>query len=176
MTSLFLLRGNPISFSHSKGLLMDSQTLRDKLQTGFVPKVEDDFKTPYLVTNDGESLDGQFKLVGMSGADSIELRHKATVTSIDATGNITSTIDDGKLASLAIIKCLYGREDNQPIFNQVMPQIGDPADLAGILGMDQKAFNLLGIDVLNFLGMRKDADTQAKNDSKATLNGTGGGG
>jgi hypothetical protein len=148
---------------------MKSTELRDLLLgVDFKPK-EQDLPTPYLVTKSGVSLDGQFKLVGIDGKQSVDIREKSNVqVGVDADGKPIMERDSARLAGLAIIACLYGREDDQPIFDQAMPMIGDPADLAGILGIDEEPWNQLGIDVLAFGGFSKKAAEQAKNDSSPT--------
>ena len=152
---------------------MKSTELRDLLLgADFKPK-EQDLPTPYLVTKSGVSLDGQFKMVGIDGKQSVEIREKSNVqVGVDAEGKPIMERDSARLAGLAIIACLYGREDNQPVFDQAMPMIGDPADLAGILGIDEEPWNQLGIDVLRFAGFSKKAADDAKNGSSPTQNGS----
>jgi hypothetical protein len=150
---------------------MKSSDIRNLLLSDdFKPK-EQDLPTPYLVAKSGVSLDGEIKLVGLSGKESVEIREKAKVqVGVDKDGNPIMDQDSAKLAGLAIIACLYSREDNQPIFDQTMPMLGDPADLAGILGVDEGPWNLLGVDVLTFAGFSKKAADTAKNASSPTLN------
>lgn len=150
---------------------MKSSELRNLLLSDdFKPK-EMDLPTPYLITKSGVSLDGEIKLIGIDGKQSVEIREKSKVqVGVDADGNPIMEQDSAKLAGLAIIACVYSREDNEPIFNQAMPMIGDPADLAGVLGIDEDPFNKLGIDVLTFAGFSKKAADAAKNALSPTQN------
>lgn len=150
---------------------MDRNQVRDLLLSGFKPK-QLDLPTPYLVTADGTSLDGEIRLVGISGKEGIELRRLATVQTIDAQGNVTSAVDDVKLTGLTLVKCLYHRGSGEPLLDQLIPmqgpQAGNAADLQAVLGIEQDVFNKLVNDLNTFLGFGASAVADAKNDSAPT--------
>ena len=99
---------------------MDVQAVRDRLLTGFKPK-EKDISTPYL-----EDLDGELKLVGLSGKQRIALEEQASSEIIDREGNVTSTFSAQKFIALAAAECLRLRSTGEKILS--------PADVLGESG------------------------------------------
>src|SRR5579864_5194659 len=101
---------------------MDRNQIRQAMLTGFKPK-ERDLPTPYLVLPDGTSLDGELKLVGMTGREAIDLVEKCTehtqTVARDGTVTDSSKVNGRKLTALRIAACLRVRETGENIYDLV---------------------------------------------------------
>lgn len=143
---------------------MDRITARELLLTGFKPK-EKDIDTPYL----GE-LDGQLKLVGLSGKQSIALEQQATDQKIDKEGNAIDEFNAQKFTVLAICACLRLRDTGEAVLNKA-DVLGERNDGNGeFLEMDSEPFKELAKAVMTFLGRRK--AKEIKNGSEPTGDGS----
>ena len=144
--------------------------MRELFLTGLKPKVLEEFQTPYLVTQSGQTLDGELKLVGLPANEAFNLKQMSIIKKLDMEGNETYVYDDARLSALAIIKCLYHRASGEPLLDQLIPtqgpMAGNAADLPAVLGIDFAQFQQLSEDVLKFLGMGKSAVADAKKNSQ----------
>ncbi len=140
---------------------MNRAQLREQFLTNveFRPK-EQDLDAPYL-----GDFDGKLKLRGVSGKEALAIRQACLVNGI---------IDDGKLTGKMIVKCLYLRtvdgKTGEPLSDGNTPLL-DPTDDMEVLGFDQSVINQLGMDVLSFVGMGKNAREQASKNLEEARNG-----
>jgi hypothetical protein len=116
---------------------MDKQMLRNAFLTQFKPKTED-IATPYLVLPDGTSLDGELRLVGMTGAEGLWLNKACTVNGV---------LDEVKFTGALIVKCLRMRDEaSTPVL-----EVTDGQNLLAELDLD--IVNKLGEQIQRFLGL-----------------------
>lgn len=145
---------------------MDVQAVRDRLLTGFKPK-EKDIATPYL-----EELDGELKLVGLSGKQRIALEEQATTEVIDAEGKVSGKFNPQKFIALATVECLRLRATNEKILS--------PADVLGesgngdgaLLESDDQVIRPLFSAISEFIGNK--AAKEIKEELKKTNDGSNG--
>lgn len=123
--------------------------------TGFKPK-EQNIETPYL----GE-LDGELKLVGLSGKQRLDLEDQASVN---------DTLNVQKFLALCIASCLCERSTGKPIFStvDVLGPSGNGDGLANEL--DSDVYLKLIKQISTFVGKNKTAE-----EKKATSEQTSGG-
>lgn len=130
---------------------MDVSAVRNRLFTGFKPK-EQNIATPYL-----GDLDGELKLVGLSGQQRIDLEEQATGP-------------DGKMSfmkftALCIAACLRLRSTGEPVFTPI-DVLGPSGNGDGLASeMDNQVYIQLTKQVAQFIG---GGVQEAKNDSEQT--------
>lgn len=133
---------------------MDRNAIRERLLTGFKPK-EKNIDTPYL-----GDLDGQLKLVGLTGKQSLDLDEQATDQTFDAQGNAINKVNPRKLAALAIAACLRMRSTGEAVLSRV-DVLGEKGDGNGaLLEMDNEVFKPLIGEIMVFLGRKPTEDTK----------------
>jgi hypothetical protein len=143
---------------------MDVQAIRERLLTGFKPK-EQDISTPYL-----EELDGELKLVGLTGKQRIALEEQATTQIINRDGTTTNKFNPQKFTALAAAQCLRLRSTGEKIFNPA-DVLGESGDGDGALfEIADNVIRPLFSEIANFIGSRTAAET--KNASEPTSDGS----
>jgi hypothetical protein len=143
---------------------MDRNAIRERLLTGFKPK-EKDLDTPYL-----EGLEKEFKLVGVTGKESLDMTEQATDQIIAKDGTVSSKVNGRKLASLRVAACLRVRSTGEPVYSPV-DVLGENGDGNGaLLELDDAIFQQLISDIYAFIG-KKDAK-EVKADLKKTESGS----
>lgn len=117
--------------------MLDRSVLQEALFTGFKPKSED-VATPYLVTDEGVSLDGQIRFVGMTGKAAGQLRKSCMVGGV---------LDETKFTGRMIVACLRMRDaQSTPIFDATQGE--------NLLDeMDTGIVDQLGVQLTAFLGL-----------------------
>jgi|SRR5579859_932668 len=131
---------------------MDKAEIRQHLLTGFKPKQED-ISTPYLVTKDGVNLDGQFRLVGLTGEEGIRLQNACTINGV---------LDNVRFSGMLITRCLRLRDEGStPVF--------EPTDGQNLQAeFDLDIMNKLGEQIQQFLGLNANAVADAKKNSETS--------
>lgn len=143
---------------------MDLATVRNRMFTGFKPK-EQDIETPYL-----DDLNGELKLVGLTGKERIALEEQASTKTTDEDGNAVSEVIRHKFFALALAHCLRLRSTGEAVFTaaDVLGESGNGDGLAN--EMDSDPYMQLVKQVSQFVGKRSSKET--KNDSKPTGDGS----
>lgn len=134
-------------------MYMDVSTVRNRLFTGFKPK-EQDIATPYL-----GDLDGELKLVGLSGQQRIDLEEQAT----EPDGKVSFK----KFTALCLAACLRLRSTGESIFTPI-DTLGPSGNGDGLAAeMDNQVYISLSKQVAQFVGGQGGAQA-TKNDSEQT--------
>lgn len=143
---------------------MDVQSIRDRLLTGFKPK-EQDIATPYL-----EELDGELKLVGLTGKQRIALEEQATAQIVNKDGTTANKFNPQKFTALAAAECLRLRSTGEKILHPA-DVLGESGNGDGVLfDLADSAIRPLLTDIANFVGNKPVAETKAE--LKKTDNGS----
>jgi hypothetical protein len=144
---------------------MDRNAARELLLTGFKPKEKLDFATPYL-----GALDGELKLVGLSGKARLALEEQCIEQQIGKDGKATNKVNARKFMGLCIATCVRMRETGEPLL-ELADVLGEQGDGGGeLLSIDSEPYLALLKDVAEFIGYRAPAD--AKNASEPTGDGS----